>query len=60
MQDIPFWGGDGETVKLVIGIAAVGDEHMDVLKKIADAREDEAAVDAIIAKDADEVYDLFK
>ena len=52
--------GDGETVKLVIGIAAVGDEHMDVLKKIADACEDEEAVDAIIARNAEEIYDLFK
>ena len=52
--------GDGETVKLVIGIAAVGEEHMDVLKKIADACEDEEAVNAIVAKSADEIYDLFK
>ena len=52
--------GDGETVKLVIGIAAVGEEHMDVLKKIADACEDEEAVDAIVAKSVDEVYNLFK
>lgn len=52
--------GDGETVKLVIGIAAVGEEHMDVLKKIADACEDEEAVDAIVAKSVDEIYDMFK
>ena len=52
--------GDGETVKLVIGIAAVGDEHMDVLQKIAQACEDEEAVEAILAKSTDEVYDMFK
>ena len=52
--------GDGETVKLVIGIAAVGEEHMDVLKKIADACEDEEAVDAIVAKSVDEIYQMFK
>jgi len=52
--------GDGETVRLVIGIAAVGDEHMDVLQKIANACEDEEAVNAIIAKSADEIYNLFK
>ena len=52
--------GDGETVKLVIGIAAVGEEHMDVLQKIADACEDEEAVDNIVTKSVDEIYDLFK
>ena len=52
--------GEGETVKLVIGIAAVGDEHMDVLQKIAQACEDEEAVEAILAKSTDEVYDMFK
>jgi len=52
--------GDGETVKLVIGIAAVGDEHMDVLQKIAQACEDEEAVDAILAKSTDDVYEMFK
>ena len=52
--------GDGETVKLVIGIAALGDEHMDVLQKIADACEDEEAVDKIVAMSVDEIYDKFK
>lgn len=52
--------GDGETVKLIIGIAAVGDEHMDVLQKIAQACEDEEAVDAILAKSTDDVYEMFK
>ena len=52
------WGG--ETVKLVIGIAAIGEEHMDVLTKIADACDSEEAVDEIVAKSVDEIYDMFK
>ncbi|MDR1538900.1 MAG: PTS sugar transporter subunit IIA [Clostridiales bacterium] len=39
------WNGD--KVKLVIGIAAKGDEHLEILGKIVDAFEDESAVDAI-------------
>lgn len=33
--------GDGEEVSLVIGIAACGDEHVDVLANLANAVEDE-------------------
>lgn len=52
------WGG--ETVRLVIGIAAIGEEHMDVLTKIADACDTEEAVDEIVAKSVDGIYDMFK
>lgn len=52
--------GDGQTVKLIIGIASVGDEHVDKLAKIAAACNTEEAVDKILAMDVDDVYDLFK
>ena len=52
------WGG--ETVKLVIGIAALGEEHMEVLTKIADECDSEEAVDEIVAKSVDEIYDMFR
>ena len=52
------WGG--ETVKLVIGIAALGEEHMEVLTKIAEECETEEAVDEIVKKDVDEIYELFR
>jgi len=50
---------NGQRVKLVIGIAAGGDEHLGILGKIVEAFEDESAVDAIVASgDADAVYAL--
>ncbi|WP_329885953.1 PTS mannitol transporter subunit IICBA [Pseudoramibacter faecis] len=52
--------GDGQNVKLVIGIASVGDEHVDKLAKIAAACSTEEAVDKILAMGVDDVYDLFK
>ncbi|MDR3334355.1 MAG: PTS sugar transporter subunit IIA [Treponema sp.] len=35
---------NGKTVRLVVGIAAKGDEHVDILGNIVDALEDEADV----------------
>ncbi|MBR4457026.1 MAG: PTS mannitol transporter subunit IICBA [Solobacterium sp.] len=52
--------GDGKTVKLVIGVASVGDDHMTALAKIAEACETEEAVDRIVNMSRDEVYNLFK
>ncbi len=52
--------GDGETVNLVIGVASVGDEHIEVLGKIAEACETEEAVADILKMSADEVYEIFK
>ncbi len=52
--------GDGQSVKLVIGIASVGDEHVDKLAKIAAACSTEEAVDKILTMRVDDVYDLFK
>ena len=36
---------DGEKAQLVIGIAGIGDEHLDLLSKICDALEDEAVLE---------------
>ena len=46
-------------VKLVIGIAAKGDEHIEILERVVEAFEDESAVDDIVAKnDADALYEI--
>ncbi len=46
-------------VKLVVGIAARGDEHIEILERLVDAFEDESAVDAVVAAgDADAIYDV--
>lgn len=38
------WGEDGETVKLAIGIAAKGDEHLNILRKLTGVLGDEELV----------------
>ncbi len=53
------WGND-EIVNLVIGVASVGNEHVAVLSKIAEACETEEAVADILKMSVDEVYDIFK
>ena len=52
--------GEGKNVKLVIGVASVGDDHMQALAKIADACDTEEAVEKILTLSVDEVYDLFR
>lgn len=52
--------GNGQTVNLVIGIASVGDEHLETLSKIATTCSSEAEVAKILKMDVDEVYGLFK
>ncbi|MDO4615762.1 MAG: PTS mannitol transporter subunit IICBA, partial [Lachnospiraceae bacterium] len=52
--------GEGEIVKLVIGVASVGSEHVEVLAQIAQACETEEAVDKILEMSVDEVYEIFK
>lgn len=52
--------GDGQTVNLVIGIASVGDEHLETLSKIATTCSSEAEVAKILKMDVDGVYALFK
>lgn len=38
---------DGEKARLVVGIAGVGDSHMDILAHIAEALEDEAVLESL-------------
>lgn len=52
--------GDGNIVKLVIGIASVGDAHMEALSKIAVTCSDDDVVDKIAHMSVDEIYELFK
>lgn len=46
--------GDGNVAKLVIGIAAKGDEHMDLLSRIAIVCSEEENVQRIVAADTKE------
>lgn len=46
-------------VKLVVGIAAQGDEHIEILERLVDAFEDEEAVDEVVAAgDADKLFKI--
>lgn len=51
--------GDGKIVKLVIGIAGVGDEHMDILMKIAENVSDQESLEALIQSDVETIYNTF-
>jgi mannitol/fructose-specific phosphotransferase system IIA component len=51
------WGG--QTVKLVIGIAAKGDEHIDIMERIVEAFDEESKVDDMVANGSvDSLYSL--
>ena len=50
------WGGN--TVKVVIGIAGVGEEHLQILSVIADKMLDEAAAEQLSQGDVDTVYQI--
>lgn len=39
----------GERAYLIVGIAAIGDEHVDVLSRLAEVVEDEARIKALVA-----------
>ena len=45
-----------ETVKVVIGIAGKGDEHLDILGNIAERLCDEEQVDKLVLKSKEEIY----
>lgn len=47
--------GDGNIAKLVIGIAAKGDEHMDILMKIAEAVGDETTLNFLTTEENPEL-----
>jgi len=50
---------DGELMFVVIGIAAVGDEHLSILANIADKLSDMEAVKKLIVSDVDTIYNIF-
>ena len=45
-QGVP-WGAGGETVRLVVGIAAASDEHLDILRRLTRVLADEALVEKL-------------
>ncbi|MBP3489985.1 MAG: PTS sugar transporter subunit IIA [Roseburia sp.] len=50
------WGGN--EVKVVIGIAGVGEEHLQILSVIADKMLDEAAAERLAKGDVETVYQI--
>lgn len=50
------WGG--ELVKLVIGIAGVGEEHLAILSKIAEHFMEPDAVEKLTGSSVDDIYEL--
>ena len=52
------WGEDQELVRLVIGIASTGEEHLDILNRIVEVCETEEDTDALV--DTATVEDLYK
>ncbi|MDE7245292.1 MAG: PTS mannitol transporter subunit IICBA [Oscillospiraceae bacterium] len=54
------WGDEGETVRLVIGIAALGEEHIDVLERISQVCGSDEETDALVASaDVETIYRKF-
>lgn len=51
------WGN--EMVKLVIGIAGVGEDHLEILSIIAEKMADPNAVERIVASSSEEIYRAF-
>ena len=49
---------DGNKVNVVIGIAGVGEEHLDILSVIADKMMDEMAAEKLATGDVDTVYEI--
>lgn len=53
--------GDGNVAKLVIGIAGIGEDHMDALSKIAIVCQDEENVEKLVqSRDPEEVIGLIE
>ena len=50
---------NGETVRIVIAIAGRGDEHLDILAKIALNLSDTDDVDNLVQSDVDTIYNMF-
>lgn len=51
---------DSETVYLVVGIAAVGDEHLEILRNIVEKLDTPESVESLVKSgDANKIYNLF-
>lgn len=53
------WGA-AEKAKVIIGIAAVGNEHLEVLSKIALSFSDAAGIDTLLSMSEDEISAMFE
>lgn len=51
---------DGEQVKIVVGVAGVGEEHVEILGIIAEHMLEDDAVERLTTGSAQEVYELLK
>lgn len=51
---------DGEVVKVVVGIAGVGEEHLQILSSIAELVLEEGSMDRVISGSVEEVYEILK
>jgi len=51
---------DGEMVKVVVGIAGVGEEHLQILSSIAELVLEEGSMEKIISGSAEEIYEMLK
>lgn len=53
------WGGD-EKARMIVGIAGVGDEHLDILANIAENLSTPEEVEALLASNSkDKIYNIF-
>lgn len=52
------WGG--ETVKVVVGIAGVGEEHLQILSVIAERMLEEGSIERLTSGSAEDVYEMLK
>lgn len=50
----------GEQVKVVVGIAGVGEEHLQILSAIAEVALEEGSMEKLIAGDEELVYEMLK
>ena len=51
---------DGEQVKVVVGIAGVGEEHLQILSVIAEQALEEGSIERMASGSAEEVYEMLK
>lgn len=52
------WGG--QLVKVVVGIAGVGEEHLQILAAIAEVALEEGSMERLISGSPEDVYQMLK